>query len=208
MCHVIQILLQDSSKCVSTQGWCQAIRKAFEWHLAINTSLRLDIQQTPEAGVSLVGNTLCSVCLHMPLHVLPSHATNQWCWSWELLTQQSESHSEGEKHITSPLPACLTHSAVMLVLLVSMATARCEGSTGKWLQWRFCRQSSSFPCHGNSDRRWIYSDLCTEPILQPVKPHSEVFHLSVLNVHSTQCVGAVETELRTLIIARKASKWK
>lgn len=41
---------------------------------------------------------------------------------------------------------------------------------------------------------------------QPVKPHSEVFHVSALDVHSTQSVGAVETELRTLINARRASK--
>lgn len=56
----------------------------------------------------------------------------------------------------------------------------------------FWRQSSSSPYHGNSDRRWIYSDLCTEPTLPPAKkPHSEVFHVSVFNVHSMQCVGAV-----------------
>lgn len=46
----------------------------------------------------------------------------------------------------------------MLIRLVTMATVRCEGSEGKWLQW-----ISSFFCHGNSDKRWIYSYLCTEP---------------------------------------------
>lgn len=40
-----------------------------------------------------------------------------------------------ENHITPSLPARLTHGAVMLARPVSMATARCEGSTGKWLQW-------------------------------------------------------------------------
>lgn len=46
-----------------------------------------------------------------------------------LLTQWSKNHRGGEKHIVSPLPACLTHSAVILILLVPMATMRCEGST-------------------------------------------------------------------------------
>lgn len=150
--------------------------------------------------------TPCVLCVCTCLYMCCCEAMQADLCCWEPLTQQSESHSGGEKHITSPLPACLTHSAVMLILLVSMATMRCEGGAGKWLQWRFCRQSSSFPCHGNSDRRWIYSDLCTEPIPQPVKPHSEVFHASVLNVHSTQYVGVVETELRTLINARRSQQ--
>lgn len=59
MCHIRQTLLQDFTKCASTQS-CQAIRKTFEWHLAINTSVRVDIQQTPEAGIPLLGNASCA----------------------------------------------------------------------------------------------------------------------------------------------------
>lgn len=69
MCHVEQILSRGINKCVTTKWWSPAIRKAFEWRLAINTSLSVDIQQTPEASISLLCNTLRCVCLHMPPHV-------------------------------------------------------------------------------------------------------------------------------------------
>lgn len=80
-----------------------------------------------------------------------------------------------------------------------------KAATGKWLQRRLCRQSSLFPRHGNSDRRWIYSDPRTKPTPQPVKPHSEAVHVRVLNVRSTQCVGTVDAEL---INTSKPSKWE
>lgn len=141
----------------ATQGDHKDLREP----LAISTSLWVHIQQHLRQASSV---TPCVLCVCTCLHMCQCYArqADQWCWSWEHLTQQSESHSGGEKHIVSSLPACLTHSAVMLILLVSMATARCEGSAGKWPQWRFYRQSPSIPCHGNSDRRWMYKVIGTQ----------------------------------------------
>lgn len=196
--------------CRISNVWAQGddseqLEKAFEWHLAINTPVGADIQQTPEAGISLLCSTLWSICGHMSLHVLL-----QSCAIGDVEVE-SLWHSRVKAIVvvgggsTSPLPACLTQGAVMLILLVSMATMRCEGSTRKWLQWRLCRQSSSFACHGNSDRRWIYSDLCTKPHLEPVKSSQWGVSCERLNIHSMQCVGAVEAGL---INASKPSKWE
>ena len=183
--------------------------EAFEWHLAINTSLRPVIQQTPGAGVcwitGLLANTLRSACLHMRLRVPPSRgerigdAEVESLWHSRVKAivggREREREREREKaHHVAPSGMSDAQCSHAHSRWSPWQPWRCEGSGGKWLQWSFCRRSSSFPCHGNSDRRWIYSDPCTEPILQPVKKaHSELFHLGVfVSVRGTQRVGAVE----------------
>lgn len=71
-CHIIRALSPDFDECEENAANDGQLGMAFEWHYAISTSL-LIFKQTPEAGISHIGDTLCF--LHVCVCVLAHSST-------------------------------------------------------------------------------------------------------------------------------------
>lgn len=188
MCYILQILLWYFNKRVSTGWWFQAIRKAFEWHWAISTSFLVFNKHLRQVFPSSV--TPCALCVF-------AHAST------------CAAAKPGER-ISDAEVESLWHSRVKAIVGEKSTSRRpfrhvwrtvqsCSFGRSSW-QPGDVKAAQGNGCSGGCVDRALpslamvtvtggeYIVICAQSQLCS---HSEVFHVSVFNVHRTQCVGAV-----------------